>query len=114
MGATMRISGSIASRGTRSRPVRWLLSAMSLAIAVLERMCSISTRTSAMVRWTRRRVATSAGSSETVVSPESSDTTLRHSRCRKRCEPTTARVSQGRDRSSGPMDISYTRNVSAP
>ena len=40
--------------------------------------------------------------------------TLRHSRCRNRCEPTTARVSHGRDTSSGPIDISYSRNVSAP
>ena len=44
----------------------------------------------------------------------SSSTTLRHSRCRKRWEPTTARVSHGRESSSGPIDISYTRKVSAP
>ena len=33
---------------------------------------------------------------------------------RNRCDPTTARVSHGRDTSSGPIAISYTRNVSAP
>ena len=30
----------------------------------------------------------------------------RQTRCRNRCEPTTARVSHGRDTSSGPIDIS--------
>ncbi|MDF2808773.1 MAG: hypothetical protein K0S43_3719 [Cellulosimicrobium sp.] len=105
-GAVMSTSGSTASRGTRSSDVRWLFSVMSFAIAVLGRMCSISTRTSAIARCTARSVAASAGSSTTVTSPVSSETTLRHSRCRNRCDPTTARVSHGRDRSSGPIDIS--------
>ncbi len=46
--------------------------------------------------------------------PVCSSTTARQTRCRNRYEPTTARVSHGRDTSSGPIDISYTRNVSAP
>ncbi len=106
MGAVIRTRGSTAERGTADSPVRWLFSMMSLAIAVFGRMFSISTRTSAMVRCTARRVAVSASSSVTVSSPVSSTTTLRQSRCRNRCDPTTARVSHGRDRSSGPIDIS--------
>ena len=45
---------------------------------------------------------------------ESSFTTLRHSRCRNRYTPTMSSVCQGRSVSSGPMAISYSRNVSAP
>ena len=87
---------------------------MSFAIAVLNCIRSMSRRTPSIVRCTACFVGRSAGSSETVRRPVSSSTTRRHRRCRKRCEPTTARVSQGRERSSGPIDISYTRRVSAP
>src|SRR5262249_57226896 len=40
--------------------------------------------------------------------------TTRHTRCRNRYAPTTSLVAHGRDASSGPIDISYTRSVSAP
>ena len=67
-----------------------------------------------MVRCRCLRTAGSSGSSVTRTAPVSSSTTRRQTRCRKRCEPTTARVSHGRETSSGPIAISYTRNVSAP
>ena len=46
--------------------------------------------------------------------PVSSSTRFRHSRCRKRYMPTMSRGLHGRDASSGPIDISYSRSVSAP
>ena len=95
-------------------PVRWLFSTMSRAIAVLNRIASISVVTSSIVRCSTRSVSRSGSSSVTVTSPVSSSTTLRHSRCRNRCEPTTALVSHGLEASSGPMPISYSRSVSAP
>jgi len=105
-GATISTSGSTAARGTEPRAVRWLFSTMSFAMAVLMRIAAISSPTSAIVRASRRAVTSSSGSSVTVTAPVSSSTTFRHSRWRKRCEPTTARVSHGRETSRGPIDIS--------
>jgi hypothetical protein len=74
----------------------------------------MSPRTPSMVRCSSRRSASSAGASTTRSSPVCSSTMVRQTRCRNRCAPITARVSQGRETSSGPIDISYTRKVSAP
>ena len=46
--------------------------------------------------------------------PVSSSTTSRQIRCSSRCIPTTALESHGRDWSSGPVNISYSRKVSTP
>ncbi|SKU07460.1 Uncharacterised protein [Mycobacteroides abscessus subsp. abscessus] len=71
--------------------------------------------TPAIVLCNARRVSSLVRSSVvTRILPVSSSTTTRHARCKKRCAPTTSFVAQGRDSSSGPIDISYTRSVSAP
>ncbi len=105
-GASITTIGSAISRGIASSFVTWLLSSISLAIAVLKRSASISVRTVSIVLWSSRRVSSSAGVSTTVHSPVSSSTMLRHSRWRNRYWPTTSRVAHGREASSGPIAIS--------
>ena len=98
--------GSATSRGVASSLVTALFSSISLAIAVLNRSASISVRTVSIVRCSSLRVSSSAGVSTTVHSAVSSSTMVRHRRWRNRYMPTTSRVSQGRDASSGPVAIS--------
>ncbi len=69
IGESIRISGSTAARGTASRLVRWLLSTMSLAMAVFGRMASISTVTSAIVLLSSFSVFVSSSPSVTRTSP---------------------------------------------
>ena len=106
-GASIRARASAASRGAGpARRVSSLFSSVILAMAVLNRSPSMSERTPATVRCIARRRSSPAGSSPTRSSPVSSSTTLRHTRCSIRWDPTTERVSQGRSWSMGPMDIS--------
>jgi hypothetical protein len=92
-----------------------LVSSVIRAIAMLNRRVVTPSRTPAIVRCSARSVSSSGSTSSAArTAPVCSSTTTRQIRCSSRCEPTTALVSQGRDWSSGPVDISYTRNVSAP
>ena len=83
------------------------------AIAVLKLRRSMSSPTLAMVRCNCFSMPTSATAAHKT-SPVRSSTASRHARCRKRNTPTISRVFHGFDASSGPMYISYKRNVSAP
>ena len=72
-GATISTNASATSRGSGPADatdfVRWLLSSISLAIAVLNRSPSISVRTTSIVRCSRRRVSASAGPAPTTAAP---------------------------------------------
>ena len=86
-GATISTSGSATSSGQPPSLVSALFSSISLAIAVLKRIASMSSRTPAMVRCSVRRSGSSALASSRRTAPVSSSTMLRHSRCRKRYMP---------------------------
>ena len=101
-GASISTSGSATSRGARRRAptrVRWLFSSISLAMAVLNAQRRPCRRARAsMVRCSSRRVVVvGRRRRRPAARRSSSSTTLRHSRCRNRYTPTTARVSHGRD-----------------
>ena len=66
-GAIISTSGSTTSRGEpvpAATPVRWLLSVISLATAVLNRRLVRSFRTPAIVRWSSRRMVSYSGGAE--------------------------------------------------
>ena len=117
-GASGAISStSCSATGRGSGPpalVRWLFSSVILAMAVLKRSPARSPPAPSIALCRARSVASSGSASVTVTSPVVSSTMLRHRRCSSRYWPTTARVSQGRETSSGPIAISYRRRVSAP
>src|SRR6476620_5675816 len=71
-------------------------------------------RTAAMVLCSRCSVCALGASSDTWVNPVFSSMTVRQIRCSSRNDPITAFVSQGRSCSSGPVNISNNRIVSAP
>ena len=85
-------AASTTSRGALPRCcttcVRWLFSSNRRAIAVLKLIAAMSSRTAAIVsvQQSARRVVGRARRRR-ATSPVSSSTTLRHSRCRKRCTP---------------------------
>ncbi len=109
-GASITAMGSTISRGEPpsfcASVVRALFSSISFEMAVLKRMFAMSSSTPAMVLCRARRRSSLGSVSITRLSPESSSTMLRHTRCRNRCMPTTSRVFHGREASSGPMAIS--------
>ena len=93
-GASISTSGShdLARRAPLARCTTWvsrLLSSISARDRGVElELAPCRRATAAIVRCSRRRVSSSAGTSVTCSSPVSSSTTLRQSRWRNRCTPT--------------------------
>ncbi len=117
-GESICTSGSATLRGVEecsfTCAVRALFNSINLEIAVLKRRLAMSALTPAIALCSSRCSGNGASPSVTLSEPESSSTRLRQMRWRNRCMPMTSRVFHGREASSGPVDISYRRNVSAP